>query len=531
MIRLAGCLTLATAAACVGDIGGGAHRDGPKPPAVDVGEMAMRRLSLRELDNSLLDLLGDGSRPAAALLPEDIKNPFDNDYREQLTSLVLVESIETLAVEAAGRLVADDERRDAVVGCAPASADDVVCMEDFVRRFGRLALRRPLSDAEVDEYLALGADFATQAGDFSAAVEVIVMALLQDHDFVYRIETGTPVKGHPGLFKLDAFQLATRMAYLIWGTTPNDALLDQAASGDLNDGDGVAGAARAMLADPRARDQIDRYHAMWLGYEQLPHPPALTTAMREETRALLDRVIFDERTSWLSLFESRDSFIGDELALHYGLAPPGSATPLWTDVSSQGRQGILGHGSFLSVANNPTDTSPTKRGKLIRTQLMCQAIPPPPPNVKADAPPDPTAAQCKVDQYAVHSQGTCAGCHDMMDKVGFGLERFDIAGRYRTHDEGKPQCNIDGQGELAELGSFNGPAELSDLLIETGVLDACAVEQLYRYAMGRPPGPADSELIDVLATAFSEDGQRFDNLLMTLVSHDAFRFRREETPR
>ena len=185
--------------------------------------------------------------------------------------------------------------------------------------------------------------------------------------------------------------------------------------------------------------------------------------------------------------------------------------------------GISAHGTFLSSVSNPGDTSPTKRGKLIRERLMCQTIAPPPPDVKADTPPDTTVAECKWDQYAAHrSKARCTGCHSQMDPVGFGLENFDRAGRYRTHDDGKPQCIIEGKGELVGYGTFQGPAELAGLIKSAGGVSACAVRYLLQFATGHTLDEADDARLSSLAQRFDAEGQRFDTLLLDLVESDAF---------
>ena len=494
-----------------------------------VGIMGMRRLTRVEYDNTILDILGDDTRPGIALLPEDKKTPFDNDFAGQSASRVLIEAAETLAGDIAERLVADEPRRANVVGCTPAQAEDAACMESFVRHFGRLALRRPLVDDEVTDYVELGLQFAGDGDDFYAGVEVVVRALLQDAEFLYRIELGTPIPDDPGAFELSGFEIATRMSYLIWGSTPDDELLDDAEAGMLDDAGSRRQVAERMLATPAARVQLDRFHSLWLGYSELPHTPDLTNAMRNETAALIERVVFDEQRAWLELFTFTETFADDDLAQHYGLGAPGSSEPVWVDYGATGRQGILSHGAFLSVAANPDDTSPTKRGKLIRNRLLCQEVPPPPPDVEADAPPDSSIAECKYDRYEVHRQpGSCKGCHDQMDPIGFGLENYDIAGRYREHDDGAPQCIIEGEGDLVGVGTFNGPAELSDLLIANGDLDACVVDQLYQYAMGHELADEDRVFTGGLIETFRANDHRFGELVLDLAGHEAFGFRMEE---
>ncbi|MBC8070104.1 MAG: DUF1592 domain-containing protein [Deltaproteobacteria bacterium] len=497
------------------------------PDDASIARIGLRRINRYEFDNIVRDLLQDDSRPAAQLLPEDLRTPFDNDYTMQLATQPLVDGIEVLARQVAGDLVDDADRRATVVGCTPSGVDDDVCMRAFVGHFGRLALRRPLADAEVEDYVALGLDFAGQADDFWVGVEVVVTALLQDTEMVYRVELGTPVADAPGVFALGPYELASRMSFFLWGSTPDDALLDAAGAGSLDDADGVRELATSMLADPRARAHIDRFHALWLGYSELPHPQALTSAMRRESAALVERVVFDEQRPWLELFDANESFIDDTLAELYGMSAP-QGGPGWVPYGDNGRMGLLSHGAFLSVAANVADTSPTRRGKFIREQLMCQIIPPPPPDVDADNPPDPASGDCKVDQYRAHASGSCAQCHEQMDPIGFGLENYDKTGRYRTHDDGKPECVIEGDGELTGIGEFSGPGELASLLLGADVLDACVTQQLYRYAIGREVEPEDQDFVDAVAVSFADADHRFDELLLALVSNPAFGYRREE---
>jgi len=506
---------------------GGSETGGESVSFDGVGAIGLRRLTRYEYDNTLRDILGDTTRPASQMLPEDAFTPFDNEYAEQEASAPLIEGIEAVARDVAERLVADPVRLAEVLGCTPAGTTDEACMRTFVGRFGRRALRRPLAPAEVDDFTALGLEYAEREAAFEAGVEVVVRALLQDAEMVYRVERGTPVEGEPGLYALDDFELATRLSYLLWGTAPSEALLNTAQAGKLHTPAQLQEMAASMLKDPRAQVQIDRFHAMWLGFVQLPHSAELTNAMRTETAALVRRVVFEEQLPWTTLFTASETFIDAVLAEHYGLpAPAGGAA--WVPYGDSGRQGILSHGSFLSVVAGAGDTSPTRRGKWIREQLMCQTIPPPPPNVNVDLPPV-EKAECKADRYEVHSTaGSCAGCHAQMDPIGFGLENYDHTGRYRAHDEGAPQCVIDGEGELVGLGTFNGPDELATLLVDNDVLEPCVAQQLYRFMIGRPIQADDRPLVLELGAALSEGDGRFDTMLLTLVGQPAFTHRREE---
>jgi hypothetical protein len=499
----------------------------PAPEAGGVGISGLRRLSRSEFDNTLRDLVGDETRPAQTRLPEDVIDPFDNQFANQLVSTVLIEGLEQLAIDVSRRLVESPSRRDMVVGCTPTGNDDADCMDEFIARFGRRALRRPLSTDEHTNLSELAMAYAAVSGDFYEGVDVVVRTLLQHPAFVYRVEVGSPTD-EAGVFKLDDFEVASRLSYFIWGSMPDDELLDLAEAGGLETPEDIRAEAERLLTDDRARDRIDRFHSMWLGYYTLPHAAEVTTAMRGETRKLLEDVVFDNPRSYTDVFTAGGTWINDTLAELYGLPAPGTDELVWTEYDGE-RQGLLSHGSFLSVAARFGDTSPTQRGILIRTRLLCQEIPPPPPDVDVDNPPESTTeGACKVDRYAEHREnGACRSCHELVDPVGFGLEQYDQMGRFRTVEADNPECSIDGQGEIDGT-PFSGPAGLANYIIDNQLLDACVVGQVYAFAMGHPEGEDDQRFVDDLMTSFSADGHRFDQLMLSLVSDEAFMFRREE---
>ena len=262
-----------------------------------------------------------------------------------------------------------------------------------------------------------------------------------------------------------------------------------------------------MLADPRAKAQLYRFHAMWLGYRAIPHDAALVAELNRETTALIDRVVFDGDRSYLELFTSSETFVSDTLADHYGLPQPGGEG--WVSYGDTGRAGILSHGSVLAGFSKFTDTSPTQRGIFVRTRLMCQDVPPPPPTVDVDqAPESDDGSPCKWDRYEAHRAiASCANCHDRVDKIGFGLESYDIAGRFRTHDDGLPECTIAGEGEIVEFGAtFSGPRELAELLVSEELVDRCAIRHVAQFALGRAPYDAEAPVLDELTAGFRESG-------------------------
>jgi hypothetical protein len=489
----------------------------------------LRRLTADEYDRSVAHLLVAGVPESALLLPEDVRNPFDNDFTQQVASKALIEGVELLARDVTSALLLDSMRLQNLVGCQPTGPSDSACLRQFITRFGRRALRRPLSEQEIQRYLGFQS-LAVMGRDFNLAVDAVIRALLQDPEFLYRVEIGQPVAGAPGIFKLGPWEMATRLSYFLRGTTPDEPLLRRAQAGGLTTAADVRAAAAEILGRPANRRQIARFHALWMGYEQLPFAPNIASAMKKETNTLLERVIFEKKRPWQEIFLHEETFVSDLLATHYGLSPPGSKEPVWVPYGASGRRGILSHGSFLSVGAKFEDTSPVQRGFAIRERLLCQTIPPPPDNVNVDddLPPTTTSA-CKWDRYEAHRTGGCAACHQLLDPLGFGLERFDAEGRYRTHDKDRPECPIRGEGEIVGIGTFRGPAELGALLASAPAVTECAVTQLYRFAMGRAElDEVDQQFVAALIRRLGTKPLRFDTLLLDFVSSEAFLHRREE---
>ncbi|HEY0708944.1 MAG TPA: DUF1592 domain-containing protein, partial [Polyangia bacterium] len=381
---------------------------------------AMRRLTKAELRQTLIDLTGADLGTELAKFPEDFSEAgdvfaFDNKYTHQQPSAALIEAAKNLADVVGTKFMADAGMRSRIVPCTPTGPGDEACLKRFMESFGRRALRRPLTTEEITRYTSKLLPFAVEAKDFNRAIYLGVRALLQDVEFLYRPEIGQPVMGVPGLFKLTGVEVASRLSYLLWGTAPDDALLAEALTGNkLATPEAIRATALKMMGDPRAKRGVERFHALWLGWERQPPPAQMSGAMLGESSALLNRVIFEKRSSWLDLLRSTETFVDAPLAAHYGLPAPAGGSG-WVNYGATKRQGILSHATFLGVERKHADTSPTMRGQFIRTRLLCQPIPPPPPELMVDVDAVPTAGECKSDRYNMWKMDGCKGCHLMMD--------------------------------------------------------------------------------------------------------------------
>jgi hypothetical protein len=493
--------------------------------------MFLRRLTNQEYAATLRDLLG--VEPSVQTLPPDLTlHGFDNNAESISISPAHLEAYRAIAESVASDLVASSTRRAALVGCDP-GAQGGACLDSFVRRFGLRAFRRPLESDEVNDLLSLGNTSPAAEGPWGP-VGRVVEAVLQSPSFLFRVEVGKPAPSRPGLLQLNGYEVATRLSYLLFGTTPDDQLLQAAARGELDTAQGASARALAMLNDTvRARPAVWSFASQLLrvvNLGQVDRPsadfpqwrPALTAAMAEETRRVVERYTDPVGTPLLGLIDTRATFVDSNLAALYGLPSPAGGA--WTEVTlPRDRRGILTHGSILTLTANTHGTTPILRGKYIRQALLCDDLPPPPPQVPNLPPARPGLSE--RERLAEHRvSAACSGCHSLLEPLGFGLSRFDAIGAYRTVDDaGLP---IDAQGVIDGLpdAAFDGAVELADRLRREPKVGACLSTHLVRFALGRSETESDACTISQLAAVLQQDGD-FRALLSALAGTDSFRYR------
>jgi hypothetical protein len=501
----------------------------------DPGPSPVRRLTRFEYDNTIRDLLGDDSHPSAAFPPDETAQGFDNNAAVMGVTDLLAEQYMNVAEDIAGRAVADATVMGRIAPCASTDAD---CGRSFIQAFGRRAWRRPLTDAEVDRLALVFAD-ATPDG-FAAAAQSVIEVMLQSPQFLYRVETGVPADGRPGWMKLTPWETASRLSYLMWGSMPDDTLLDTAAGGGLETAAQVATEARRMLGDPRAHAVVANFHRQWLELDKLTDLekdrtiyPAwqddLRDLMQTEANDLIDAVVWDGDGKVSTLLTAPFTFVNAKLAAFYGIPGPPGSTFQRVDLDPNQRAGFLTQGAFLATHAKPNQTSPVHRGKFVRQQLLCTVPPPPPPNLQIQ-PPSLNPRLSTRERFAEHSQNPfCAGCHKLMDPIGLGFESFDGVGRFRATEQGMP---IDDSGELIGTdvdGTFTGAAALGQRLAASADVEDCVVTQWFRYGYGRAESPAeDSCSLATLNDAFAASGGNVRELLIALTQTDAFMYRRAE---
>lgn len=480
------------------------------------GVSGLRRLTRTEVANSVVDVFGVDATDLVAALPEDLvgDNPFDNNYRAQTVSPTVISGYASFAQQYALRLAGATDIAMRLGGCTPASADDRACFDAIAARAGRLMFRRPITAAELDAYGSVILPLAKSNGQFATAIEMLGLLLLQHPAFLYRLEQDGA---------LDDFQIATRMSFLLWGSVPDDDLLDSAEAGDLADTKERGRQAERMLDDPRAQRNLHRFHALWLGFSDAPLPNAIADELRDETNHLIDRVVFEQDADWLAIFNWNESYITPALAQQYGL--PAVAGPGWTSYPADRGGGVLAHGSFLSLGAKFGDTSPTVRGAQIFRRLTCGSLGTIPPNVDTDMPPgQPT--DCKPQRYVMRDIDGCDQCHGIIDNIGFGLENFGVNGQWRTTEPNRPDCAIDGAGSWAGV-AFSGPQQLGALIQNDSRVTDCATTQLFRFMTGRDNDDGDRDTLAILSDVY-EDKRSLRSLLVDLVTSPAIAHRKGE---
>ena len=470
----------------------------------DVDETPLRRLTNAEYVNTVSDLLGDVSSLnlafAAELTTEGF--PFLDNAGAQETPPALAQQYLAAAEQVAADTVTN--RLSKVLTCDPVAAGEQACAATFVSSFGAKAFRRPL-DADQTQALMSIWQVGRGIGTFNTGVQAVITAVLQMPEFLYRFEL-SPAVGNQTLVALDGWDMATRLSYLLWNSGPDDALLAAAQAGKLQAAADISAQVMRMLSQPRAKEMVLRFHDEWLQLATIDtqekdamvfpkFSTAVATAMHQEVLSLVDDVVFQGDGKLAGLFTAPYTFMNDVLGKFYGVSglTPTFARVDQTMLGMRPASGILTAGGLLAANAHADNTSPTRRGIFVREALLCESLPPPPPNANI-TPPVPKPNQTNRQAMNNHvTDPVCAGCHQMMDPIGFGFEGFDASGAWRTTDMGQP---VDTSGTIMGsdvAGSFNGPVELGAKLAGSDEAMACAATQWFRFAFGRESGVSSGD--------------------------------------
>lgn len=517
----------------------------PMPSSVDPGRVGIHRLNNTEYDNTVRDLLGTSSKPAATFLAEEGFH-FDNTASALGMTASQYEGYLKAATDLMTEALATEAGRARFLSCTPTGSGDA-CARQIVETFGAKIYRRPLEAAEVERVLKVYEADVARGQSATEAIGQALRAMLAAASFLYRVELDPdPTSKTP--HALSGYELASRLSYLHWSSMPDSALFDAAKAGQLSDASALEATVDRLLADPKASAFVESFAGQWLDVRKLYTHSTVAQIFPTYTTALADAMM-SETYLWFQDFLSQDRplnewftadfhYVNDVLAQHYGFPTPAASTTnggfTRVEVTSDQRRGFLGLASFLTHTSTPSRTSPTTRGAWVLGELLCAPPPPPPPDVpKLDDSADPMSmeavgAQNVRERLEKHRQTgtTCNTCHSLFDPMGLGLERYDGVGRYR---EAYPNGDaIAPEGTMPDGTVFTSPQELGALIGQDPRFLSCVSKQLFIYALGREIENYDSGTLQKLQTDWLARGATLRNLMKQVVASDAFRFRRGE---
>jgi Protein of unknown function (DUF1592)/Protein of unknown function (DUF1588)/Protein of unknown function (DUF1595)/Protein of unknown function (DUF1587) len=452
----------------------------------------LRRLSESEYNNTLIDVFGADAKSWQTI-------QFVGDLRQAGSFASLSSALGVNQPWMSALVDATFTRAQSLVAGTPsilvapctATVMDATCATAMVKTYGYRLFRRPVTDAEVADYVGLYTQgTGTLKMSPSDALAGTLAALMQSPNALYIRELGT---ASAGTFKLSGFELASILSYGLTGTAPSKALLDSAGTSGLDTAAGIATAVQAMIASPQGQAHMNDFFLQWLAYDGAPYaakdplvytfPNTVATAMVTEAKMLVEGA-YQKGGSLADVLTSPTTYVNASLARFYGWSTAGLTDTTFTAQQRPAGQGLglLAQGGLLARLGTPQSSSPTQRGLFVLRQLICKDVPAPPANIPVI--PAPSGTVTTRQRYETqHAVGSCGVCHTHMDDTGFGLENFDGVGVYRTKEAGMP---VDASGYVEDLDhmTFTGPEDLARKLAAAPEVAQCLAAQMTSYVLG-----------------------------------------------
>ncbi len=430
----------------------------------------------------------------------------------------------------------DTPSRKLIFVCHPASrADELPCARKIVGALARRAYRRPVSDNDVETLLSFYQKGRNEGGTFDAGIEAAIQLILASPEFLFRFEPDPPTLAAGAIYRISDLELASRLSFFLWSTGPDDQLLNLATLGKLKDPAVLEQQVKRMLADPKSKSLVDNFADQWLylrnlkninpDFETFPDfDDNLRQAMRHETDLFFGNLIREDH-SVFDLLNADYTFINERLARHYGIPNVYGTDFRRVPIADERRRGLLGQASILTITSYATRTSPVQRGKWILTNLIGMPPDPPPPNVPAlkehaDAG-QVTSLRERMEEH--RKNPACAGCHKVMDPIGFSLENFDAVGQWRTTDEG---ARIDPAGVMFNGVKIDGPAALREfLLAKPEIFAGVFTQKLMIYALGRGVQYYDMPAVRAIVRGAGRNDYRLSSIVLGIVKSLPFQMK------
>jgi hypothetical protein len=529
---------------------------GPTP-----GPAPLRRLNRTEYGATIRDLLGVQVN-LGQILPDDGAGGegFDNAAETLFLSPLHAEKYLEAAKEALNYASKDRRSRGALFYGRSAeerrgfgrrdegapNPDPPLTAESARQVIERLlpnAFRRPAREGEVDQYFALFVAAIDRGEPVEQSILYALQGLLISPHFLFRLEEPNP---GPQPRLVSHYEIASRLSYFLWASMPDEELLRLAGEEKLNDSQVLKEQVARMLKDRKTRESVESFVEQWLGTRELGrgikpertggrggYTNELEWALKQEPVLFFQYVLAEDRPL-LDLIDANYTFVDSRLARHYSVRP--ANTELKQQLTridlpeGSHRGGILGMGGVLTISSLPHRTSPVLRGKWVREVLLGSPPPPPPPDVpQLDEKQVGSSAKTIRELLAQHRQNAvCASCHDSIDPIGFGLENYDVLGRWRDEEAGKP---IDAKGELPDGTKFDGPQELKRVLLERkDEFLRHLTTKMLGFALGRGLTVEDQCTIEEIVKKVKEAEYRSHALIAEIVCSVPFRYRQGTSP-
>jgi hypothetical protein len=496
----------------------------------------LRRLTAKQYANSVRDIFKGLVTPSEDF-PSATTGISESGFSTDPDMNTVTQEGATNIMEAAeGTAVAVTDKLAQLLPCYPAQQDDA-CATTFVNEYAKRAYRRPLTSAE--QSALLGVFQALKPNGFEVGIAGAVTAFLQAPQFLYRVEMGALDSGGTRA-TLTAYEVASRLSYLLWDTTPDDILLNAAAKGDLDKPEGIRTQADRLLSDARSAAAIVRFYREWTAFEVFEpgqkdpklfpdYDQELVDSMQEQ----FDRFVVSSTTDATLpvLLTRKDVPINARLARFYGVAYSASNTELSPFTSAilpkEQASGLLTLPALLGGLAHPANTSVTFRGKLIRKKFLCSSMGNPPADAIQRLPEMPANVTPRQKAEILMKTPGCGSCHSLMDSIGLGFERFDAVGKY--HATGADGKSVDDRGSIAggiSSGSdFVGVSDLGEHLANSDEVKSCLVKQWFRFTYSRLERDADACALKSMTDSFGKSGLRMRELVLSVVAPPSFRIR------
>ena len=538
--------------------------------AGQVGPAPLRRISRVEYDAMVHDLLNDTTQPATQFVSESPLNNgvnFNANTYTTVTSTLIpqqyLDAAETLAETAVATTPTNNLQN--LLNGAPGGVcgqQTDACAQAFIDSFANRAFRGQYDTTEsaalFQIYSATKAQF-----DFPTGIQAVITAVLTSPRFLFVFEFGAP-SGTGATEPLAPYEMAARLALFLWRSVPDATLLQAAANNQLATAAQVQAQAQRMLKLPGAQVALDDFAEQWMELESTDAVTkdtqfggwnaTLADELKQETlHTYANEVVTENAGAGATLTElltSPQSYIGTDVAKFYGVSGGDDSYATKTNVNPAGstiRAGVLTNAAVLATQSHTSLPSPVLRGKLVREQVLCDPVPPPPaggvngmpiPPPPASVPAGETLRQ--VDETThLNVNAVCTSCHTFMDPIGFGFGHFDATGAYQATDsnglDAGPYPPIDATGTVTPMGAndvaltFNGAVDLATQLSTQPRVAQCFALQEFRYALSRIESTSDACSLQQAYQSFSSNALNLQSLIIAIVGSDSFRLRNVET--